>query len=164
MNPPDRQAPDLPEGRVTMTAESTVDDTVLATTTNDGRGRALHVTLWILQGLLGAFLIVASASPKLVGHESAAAGFDLIGWGDWFMYLIGALELAGGVGLLIPRVSGLAAIGLSLLMVGAAIFNAAILDFPVATPLILLAFFAFIAWGRWYQTKRFFKYGFKSLR
>jgi putative oxidoreductase len=142
--------------------DHTAPDTVLATTVNDGPGRALHITLWVLQILLGAFMIVASGVPKLFGVEAAAEGFDLIGWGDWFMYLTGALEVAGGVGLLIPRVSGLAAIGLSLLMIGAAVFNATILDFPVVTPLILLAFFAFVAWGRWYQTKRFFKHGFTS--
>jgi uncharacterized membrane protein len=147
-----------------MTAASTTNDTVLAVTTNDGRGRGLNITLWTLQGLLGAFFIVASAAPKLFGAEAAAVGFDLIGWGDWFMYLVGALELAGGVGLLIPRVSGLAAIGLGLLMIGAAIFNAVLLDFPVLTPLILLAFVAFVAWGRWYQTERFFAHGLKTLR
>ncbi|MFC3494638.1 DoxX family protein [Glycomyces rhizosphaerae] len=142
--------------------DHTAPDTVLATTTNDGPGRALHITLWVLQILLGAFMIVASGTPKLFGVEAAAEGFDLIGWGDWFMYLVGALEIAGGVGLLIPRLSGLAAIGLSLLMVGAAIFNVAVLDYPVITPLLLLVFFAFVAWGRRYQTKRFFKHGFKS--
>lgn len=147
-----------------MTAASPTHDKVLAVTTTDGRGRGLNITLWVLQGLLGAFYIVASSAPKLFGAEAAAAGFDLIGWGDWFMYLVGALELAGGVALLIPRLSGLAAIGLGLLMIGAAVFNAALLDYPVLTPLILLAFVAFVAWGRWYQTKRFFAHGLKSLR
>ena len=142
--------------------DHTAPDTVLTTTANDGPGRGLHITLWVLQILLGVFMIAASGAPKLFALEAAAEGFDLIGWGDWFMYLVGALEVAGGVGLLIPRVSGLAAIGLSLLMVGAAIFNAVLLDFPVVTPLILLVFFAFVAWGRRYQTTRFFKHGFKS--
>lgn len=136
--------------------------TEASTTTVEARpGRALNVVLWILQILLGVFMIAASAGPKLIGHESAAEGFDLIGWGDWFMYAIGAVELLGGVGLLVARVSGLAAIGLSLLMVGAAIFNATVLDYPVATPLILLVLFVFIAWGRRYQTLRFFDRGFK---
>jgi uncharacterized membrane protein len=147
-----------------MTTNPSTADDVLAVTTNDGPGRGLNITLWVLQGLLAAFFIVASAAPKLIGHESAAEGFDLIGWGDWFMYFVGVLELAGGVGLLIPRLSGLAAIGLGLLMIGAAVFNATILNFPVLTPLILLALFAFVAWGRWYQTKRVFKHGLKPLR
>ncbi|MDA1359477.1 DoxX family protein [Glycomyces luteolus] len=144
------------------TYDRTADETVLTTTA--GPGRALGITTWVFQILLGAFMIVASGAPKLFGAEAAAEGFDLIGWGDWFMYLVGALEIAGGVGLLIPRVSGLAAIGLSLLMVGAAIFNVAILDFPVLTPLILLALFAGVAWVRRHQTRRFFEHGLKSVR
>ncbi|SDD07089.1 DoxX family protein [Glycomyces harbinensis] len=122
-------------------------------------GRALNVTLWVLQILLAIFIIAASAAPKLIGHESAAEGFDLIGWGDWFMYAIGAVELAGGVGLLVPRLAGPAAIGLSLLMVGAAIFNATVLDYPVYTPLILLVLFVFIAWGRRDRTRLLFSRG-----
>ncbi|MBO3732061.1 DoxX family protein [Glycomyces niveus] len=147
-----------------MTTYDRTAETVLATTAAEGPGRALGITTWVFQILLGAFMIVASGAPKLFAVEAAATGFDMIGWGDWFMYLVGALEIAGGIGLLIPRVSGLAAIGLSLLMIGAAIFNAALLDFPVLTPLILLAFFAGIAWVRRHQTQRFLKHGFKSVR
>ncbi|MDN3242648.1 DoxX family protein [Glycomyces tritici] len=146
------------------TYDRTADETVLATTADEGPGKALDITTWVLQILLGAFMIVASGTPKLFGVEAAAEGFDLIGWGDWFMYLVGALEIAGGIGLLIPRVAGLAAIGLGLLMIGAAIFNAAILDYPVITPLILLVLFAGVAWVRRQQTQRFFKHGFKSVR
>ncbi|HEX2144096.1 MAG TPA: DoxX family protein [Glycomyces sp.] len=137
----------------------TASETPLATTTNDGPGRALNITLWILQGLLAAFMITASGAPKLFGVDAAAEGFDLIGWGDWFMYVVGALEVAGGIGLVIPRLSGLAAIGLSLLMIGATIFNATILNYPVFTPILLFVFFAFIAWARWYQTRRLFRHG-----
>lgn len=139
-------------------------DTTAANTTDRRPGRALNTTLWVLQILLAVFMIAASAAPKLIGHESAAEGFDRIGWGDWFMYFIGAVELAGGVGLLVPRLSGLAPIGLSLLMVGAAVFNATILDYPVYTPLILLVLFVFIAWGRRYQTGLLFAHGLARLR
>jgi uncharacterized membrane protein YphA (DoxX/SURF4 family) len=142
----------------------TAEETVLATTDAAGPGKALSITTWVFQILLGAFMIVASGAPKLFGVEAAAEGFDTIGWGDWFMYFVGALEVAGGIGLFIPRVSGLAAGGLGLLMIGAAIFNAALLDFPVVTPLILLVLFAGIAWVRRNQTQRFFKHGFKSVR
>lgn len=147
-----------------MTTYDNTDQTVLATTAAQGPGKALNITTWVFQILLGAFTIVGSGAPKLFGVEAAAEGFDLIGWGDWFMYLVGVLEIAGGLGLLIPRVAGLAAIGLSLLMIGAAIFNVAILDYPILTPLILLALFAGIAWVRRNQTQRFLKHGFKSER
>lgn len=138
--------------------------TATENTTTARPGRGLHITLWVLQILLAGFMIAASGFPKVIGHESAAEGFDLIGWGDWFMYLVGALEIAGGIGLLVPRLSGLAAIGLSLLMVGAAIFNATILDYPVYTPLILLVLFVFIAWGRRYQTGLLLSHGLARVR
>ncbi len=146
------------------TANGTTD-TVLATTTNDGPGRGLNITLWILQGLLGAFFIF-SASPKLFGEATTVEGFESIGAAPWFRIFVGLVELAGGIGLVIPRLSGLAAIGLSLTMVGAAYTNAFLADgmWPVSTPLILLVLFVFVAWGRWYQTRRFFKHGLKRLR
>ncbi|WP_100444005.1 DoxX family protein [Glycomyces xiaoerkulensis] len=122
-------------------------------------GRALNITLWIFQGLLAAFFAIASAAPKLFSESAAVEGFEVIGAGQWFRYFVGALELAGAIGLVIPRLSGLAAIGLSLLMIGAAYTNAFVIDghFPVITPLILLVFTAFIAWGRRGTTKALFE-------
>lgn len=109
-----------------------------------------HRTLWGLQILLGVFLIVGSAGPKLVGEHYAVQTFQDMGAATWFRWFIGAVELAGGVGLLVPRLARAAAVGLSLLMIGAAITQAFILHGGalVATPLILLALFALIAWGR----------------
>lgn len=129
-----------------MTTEKTTE----STTAGDKPGRALNITLWILQGLLAAFFVVASAAPKLVGQSDAVEGFEVLGGGDWFRIFIGVVELAGGIGLVIPRLAGLAATGLGLLMIGAAYTNAFIVDgyWPVSTPLILLVLVAFIAWGR----------------
>ncbi|MEV6600612.1 DoxX family protein [Actinoplanes sp. NPDC051346] len=112
--------------------------------------RGLHRTLWALQILLGLFFIVASAGPKLFGEATAVQTFEDMGAGAWFRYFIGLVELAGGIGLLVPRLAGLAAVGLALLMVGAAITQAFILDGGalVLTPVVLFVFFAFIAWGR----------------
>jgi putative oxidoreductase len=120
--------------------------------------RALTVALWIVQGLLGVFFVAASGAPKLFGQADAVEGFDLIGAGDWFRILVGVLEVAGGIGLLVPRLSGLAAIGLGLLMIGAAYTNAFIVDghWPVSTPLVLLAVFVLVAWGRRGETRRLF--------
>ncbi|WP_329414991.1 DoxX family protein [Nocardia vinacea] len=134
-----------------MTAENTAE-------VGAGPGRSLNISLWVLQGLLAAFFAFASATPKLIGESSAVEGFDLIGAGDWFRYFVGAVELAGAIGLVIPRLSGLAAIGLSLTMIGAAYTNAFVVDgyWPVYTPLILLVLFVFIAWGRRDETKWLF--------
>lgn len=130
----------------------------MTATTAARPGRALNIALWILQALLAAFFAFASSAPKLLGESSTVEGFDVIGAGQWLRYLAGAAELAGAIGLVVPRLSGLAAIGLSLLMIGAAYTNAFVIDghYPVVTPLILLVLCAFIAWGRRDQTKRLF--------
>ncbi|WP_250034422.1 DoxX family protein [Paractinoplanes maris] len=111
---------------------------------------ALNRTLWVLQILIGVFLIVGSAAPKLFGEANAVQIFEDMGAAPWFRYFIGVVELAGGIGLLVPRLAGAAAVGLALLMVGAAITQAFILDGGalVVTPVLLFALVAFIAWGR----------------
>lgn len=119
------------------------------------RGRAVNITLWVAQVLLAVFFIVASA-PKLLGEPTTVASFNTIGLGQWFRYLTGVCELAGGIGLLIPRLSGLAALGLVGLMVGATLTNLFLLPgmAPAAIVTVLLGVvFGLIAWGRWPQTK-----------
>ena len=49
--------------------------------------------------------------------------FANTGIGQWFRYGVGALELAGAVGVMIPPLSGLAALGLVCQMVGATLTN-----------------------------------------
>jgi putative oxidoreductase len=112
--------------------------------------RTLNRTLWGLQAALGVFFIFASAGPKLLGEANTVQTFDDMGAATWFRYFIGLVELAGGIGLLVPRLAGLAATGLALLMVGAAITQAFILHGGalVLTPVILFPFFVFIAWHR----------------
>jgi uncharacterized membrane protein YphA (DoxX/SURF4 family) len=113
-------------------------------------GRVAHRALWTVQVLVGVFFIVASAVPKFYGDPYAVEIFTHIGVGQWFRYLVGALELAGGIGLMVPRLVGPAALGLMGLMIGAAYTQAVVLDAPVmvTTPAILFVVLAVIAWGR----------------
>ncbi|MFI6047371.1 DoxX family protein [Nocardia sp. NPDC051321] len=113
-------------------------------------GKKLNRVLWTLQILLGLFFIIASALPKLFGQEAAVQSFDDIGWGDWFRYFTGIVELSGGIGLLVPRLSGLAAAGLSITMVLAAATQVFLLDAPALAPfpLVLVVVFAWIAYER----------------
>ncbi|CAM03162.1 DoxX-like protein [Saccharopolyspora erythraea NRRL 2338] len=115
-------------------------------------GRAMNVTLWVLQVLLAAFFAFASL-PKLLGDPTAVATYDLIGFGQWFRYLTGAVELAGAVGLLIPRLSPLAALGLAIVMLCATVANLTVLAMPGAAVMtvVLMLLFAFVAWSRKYQ-------------
>ncbi|PGH46730.1 DoxX family protein [Streptomyces sp. Ru87] len=112
-----------------------------------GRGkRAKAVTVLVLRVALGLFFIVASAVPKLIAHSSATEGFDKIGFGDWFMYLTGVLELAGGIALLIPLLSGLAAFSLIGLMACAFVTVLTVYNGEnAATPPIIAALLAVVA-------------------
>jgi uncharacterized membrane protein YphA (DoxX/SURF4 family) len=73
-------------------------------------------------------MAVASGLPKLFGEATAVAMFDQIGAGDWLRYFVGVVEVAGGIGLLVPGLAGLAAAGLFLLMIGATVTTFATLD------------------------------------
>lgn len=109
-----------------------------------------HRALWVLQILLGLFFVLASAAPKFWGDPFAVAIFDGIGVGQWLRYVVGALELAGGIGLMTRRFSGPAAVGLVLLMIGAALTQAFVLHGGalVVTPIVLGVLAAVIALGR----------------
>ena len=117
-----------------------------------GRGRVLNVALWVLQVLLALMFVMAGAS-KVFGEAVMVEMFATIGVGQWFRHVVGVLEIAGAVGVLIPRLSGLAALGLVCLMVGAAITNVFVLGASPLTPIVLMVVGAFVAWGRWPRTR-----------
>jgi uncharacterized membrane protein YphA (DoxX/SURF4 family) len=112
------------------------------------RTRARTVITWVGRALLALVFLGAGAS-KLFGDPAMVWMFDQIGSGQWLRYLVGALEVAGAVGVLVPRLSALAATGLALLMTGAVVTNLAVLDAPPWSPLVLLVVAALVAWAGW---------------
>jgi putative oxidoreductase len=116
------------------------------------RGRAVRIGLWGLQILLALQFAMAGLA-KVFGDQAMVEMFDTIGIGQWFRYLVGALEVAGAVGVLIPRLSGLAALGLVCLMVGATLTNLFVLGASPLLPVVLLVVSALVAWGRRARTR-----------
>jgi putative oxidoreductase len=108
-----------------MTTTS-IRTTATTTSSTSHRWNRRTVFLWTIQILLAAFFLIA-ATPKLAGQHDAVRMFGQIGAGQWLRYLVGAAELAGAIGLLIPRLAVAAALGLAADMAGATIINAAIL-------------------------------------
>ncbi|MGV9310694.1 DoxX family protein [Streptomyces sp. NPDC003691] len=100
----------------------------------------------VCQALL-ILTFLAAGSAKLAGAEQMVDAFDEIGAGQWLRYFVGVLEVAGSVGLLVPRLSGLAALGLAALMVGAVITNIIISAFSLLA-VVLLLLSAAVAWAR----------------
>ncbi|MEU6036454.1 DoxX family protein [Actinomadura sp. NPDC047616] len=110
------------------------------------RRRPAVVALWTVQVLLAVFLIVASGLPKFAGQQDAVQTFTKIGWGQWFRYFTGVVEVAGGVGLLVPRLAGLASLGLIGVMAGAVVTQVFVLEPAWATfPAVLGVVFGVIS-------------------
>jgi putative oxidoreductase len=108
--------------------------------------------LWALQVVL-ALMFAMSGFAKVGGSPAMVEMFAAIGIGQWFRYVVGALELAGAVGVLIPRLSGLAALGLIGLMAGATLTNVLVLGTRPLLPMALMLVSVLVAWGRWPQTR-----------
>jgi uncharacterized membrane protein len=122
--------------------------------------------LWIVAGLL-AVAYLAGGVAKLIVPKEKLATFPGGGWADDFsagaVKAIGALEVLGAVGLVLPAALGiapvlvpLAAAGLALLMVGAVItrFRRHETKAMVAD-LVYFALAAFVAWGRFFGPESF---------
>ncbi|MBW0271851.1 DoxX family protein [Nocardia sp. MH4] len=132
-----------------MTTTATASATFSSTAYRPGKIR--NRVLWTLQVVLGLFFIIASGGPKLViPHllmDNAPANLTIpMG----LLIFIGVAEVAGGIGLMVPRLATLAAAGLSVLTVLAAATQAFIADAPSMAifPLALAAIFAWIAYER----------------
>ena len=120
------------------------------TTTNTlaaNSGKARLITLWILSGLV-ALAFLGAGGAKLAGAAAMVELFDKVGRGQWFRYLTGLLEVAGGIGLLIPRYAFYAAGLLAIVMVGAIIAHVTVLGTSPAAPVVLLVLSGTIAWLR----------------
>jgi putative oxidoreductase len=69
-------------------------------TTTSPKWRA--IVSWVLRVILGfAFLLIGAT--KLTSTAHAVEYFEAIGWGQWFRYLTGFLDVAGAALLFLPR-------------------------------------------------------------
>jgi len=117
------------------------------------RPRLVTVLLWLMRiALTGMFL--GAGFSKLAGEPVMVEMFEIIGMGQWLRYFVGACEVAGAVGVLVPRVSVLAAAGLALLMVGASVANVTVLDTSPATTIVIFLVALLTAWLGLRRTSR----------
>ncbi|WP_051399904.1 DoxX family protein [Haloechinothrix halophila] len=114
----------------------------------------LNAVCWLLQIALAVFLVVQSAIPLYQGGAYNIETFERIGFGQWFRHFTATVEVAGAIGLLIPALAGLAAMGLVGVMIGAITTELTVRTAAGAVlPAELLVLFALVAWYRWPQTK-----------
>ncbi|MEM1057398.1 MAG: DoxX family protein [Bacteroidota bacterium] len=117
----------------------------------------MSIALWIVQGLL-AVVFLGSGSMKAFAFDKFAEQMDWANdWGRAKVAGIGASEIAGALGLILPMLLGiaefltpLAALGLTIVMVLAAGFHIQRGETPnVGGNVVLFLLAAFVAWGRW---------------
>jgi len=108
--------------------------------------KAGRIVSWVLVVLL-ALAYLASAAGKLTG--AATDMFAHWGYPAWFATVIGILELTGAIGLLIPRTTRYAVLGLTLLMLGASYTHVSNHEgLQVLRPIIFIALLWTVWWLR----------------
>ena len=106
--------------------------------------KAINISSWILVVLLAIGLLLA-AIGKLTGAQTEM--FQGWGYAAWFATLIGVLELAGAIGLLIPKLTRYVIYGLTGLMIGAGYTHVANAE---AAQLVRPLLFAVLLWVVWW--------------
>jgi hypothetical protein len=123
------------------------------------RPKRRNVTLWILQSLLAALFLFAGGF-KLATPIATLARFSPLPGA--FLEFIGACEVAGALGLLLPGLlrvkvflTPLAAVGLVIIMIGATIATAVLQGWaPAAFPLTVGVLAGVVAIARWPRRTR----------
>jgi uncharacterized membrane protein len=117
----------------------------------------MNIALWIVQGLLAVVFALAGVTKSTRPKDKLV---ERLPWVEDFspntVRFIGIIELAAGLGLILPAVTGiapiltpLAAAGLAVVMVLAAITHIRRKELSgVAFNAVLFALAVFVAWGR----------------
>lgn len=117
----------------------------------------MNVLLWILQVVLGIYFFVTGIVHFIVPPALPAPMAWMYGLSPGLHYFSGIAEILAGLGLILPgltriqtRLTPLAALGLVLVMIGAAIWHVMRGEFAnIVMNLILMGLAAFVAYGRW---------------
>jgi len=108
-----------------------------------------NVIGWILTIVL-ALLFTFVGGMKLIGVAGAVKEFEMIGFGQWFRFVTGTLEVMGAIGLLIPGSRFWAALQIAVIMLGATLINVFVLHVGglARVTAVLMALALALAWIR----------------
>lgn len=124
--------------------------------TEQKNSKAIHIALWVVQGLLAvAFGLAGFMKLTAPIAQLAANGMNFVNhYSVEMVRFIGLSEVLGALGLILPAalrikpfLTPLAATGLAITMVLAA-FEHISQGEPIVANLVLLALTGFVAWGR----------------
>lgn len=103
--------------------------------------------LWAISGLL-SLAFAAAGFAKLTGAEMMVATFDAIGWGQWFRYVTGGIEVGSAVLLWVPGLQWIGAALLVCTMIAAVLFHILVLGPSFIPALVLGILAAIVLWAR----------------
>lgn len=96
--------------------------------------------------ILLALAFAAAGSAKLAGVPMMVATFEAVGFGQWFRYLTGAIEVIGAIMLLVPSTAFFAGLLLGATMVGATISHLVAVPGSPAGAIVLGLLCALVVW------------------
>ena len=119
----------------------------------------MNTALWIVAGVMAALFAFAGANKLFIPYDklAKAPGATWVSlFSPSFVKALGAIEIVGAVGLVLPAILDiapvlvpLAAIGLALIMAGAATVTFRLHEYlHVLLNLVYLSLLVFVAWGR----------------
>ena len=106
---------------------------------------AKNRTIWGVRILL-ALAFGAAGAAKLAGVEQMVATFEVIGWGQWFRYVTGGIEVAGALLMLIPATGVYAGLLLGGTMVGGTVSHLLVVPGSPVPALVLGLLCALVVW------------------
>lgn len=117
----------------------------------------VNIVLWVLQVLLGMFFLYVGVNHFILPPGLPAMMSWMYELSTGMHYFSGIVEILGGLGLILPgltkrqtRLTPLAAAGLVLVMIGAAVFHITRGESPnIVQNIILAVLLGFVAYGRW---------------
>lgn len=109
------------------------------------------IALWALSIVLSLTFLMSGTSKllNLTDPQGMSSEQQFVHWGlpTWFRFPIGLAEIAGAIGLLIPRLRFFAATGLTLLMIGGTFTHLRIGEYNIAPfPFVLAVLSGVVAW------------------
>ena len=119
------------------------------------RRRLAPILLRALEFAMGALFLYLGGA-KVLGSPAAVRLFRDIGWGQWFRYVTGVVELTGGLLLIVPLLAGASALLLMTVMMVATVIELFVLHRPPVAATACLCAHGVIAWNRRAQTRRLF--------
>jgi putative oxidoreductase len=104
--------------------------------------------VWTLTVILAVLFLLAGGG-KLAGVPKQVDSFAHWGYASWFLYVIGAIEAASAIGLLVPRIAVFSVLLLGVTMLGAALTHLVHHEMmAVPVPLVILGLLVVVGYVR----------------